>query len=252
MDMPMPGGWTMSMAWMRMPGQTWPSAAAMFLGMWVVMMVAMMLPSLVPMLGRYRRAVVSSAGTRLGWLTALVGVGYFFVWAVFGMAAFPLGVALAAIEMQQPALARAVPIAVGGVVLIAGALQLTAWKARHLACCREASASARGGVSASYGETSPKRPPAAEAGPGRGRTLAVDAGTAWRHGLRLGLHCSQCCAGLIAILLVIGVMDLRAMAVVAAAITVERLAPAGERVARAIGAVVGAGLFLIALAAGLG
>src|SRR5260370_270395 len=39
------------------------------------------------------------------------------------------------------------------------------------------------------------------------------------------------------ILLVTGVMDLRAMAVVAAAITVERLAPVGERVARAIGAV---------------
>jgi hypothetical protein len=47
-------------------------------------------------------------------------------------------------------------------------------------------------------------------------------------------------------------MDLRVMAVVAAAIIVERLAPAGERVARAIGVVVGAGLFLIARAAGLG
>ena len=56
-EMPMPGGWTMSMAWMRMPGQTWPGAAASFLGMWVVMMVAMMLPSLVPMLWRYRQAV---------------------------------------------------------------------------------------------------------------------------------------------------------------------------------------------------
>src|SRR5439155_10543663 len=101
-------------------------------------------------------------------------------------------------------------------------LQFTAWKARHLACCREASVSARASVSASYGET-------------------------WRHGLRLGLHCSQCCAGLIAILLVIGIMDLRAMVVVAAAITVERLAPAGERVAPAIRAgVVGAGLFLLA------
>jgi hypothetical protein len=44
-------------------------------------------------------------------------------------------------------------------------------------------------------------------------------------------------------------MDLRAMAIVAAAIAVERLAPAGERVARAIGAVVvGAGLFLVARA----
>ena len=211
-----------------MPGQTWPGAAGSFLCMWVVMMVAMMLPSLVPMLRRYRQAVGRTGETRLGRLTALVGVGYFFVWTVFGMAAFPLGVALAAVEMQQPALARAVPIAVGVVVLIAGSLQFTAWKARHLACCREASVSARASVSASYGET-------------------------WRHGLRLGLHCSQCCAGLIAILLVIGVMDLRAMIVVAAAITVERLAPAGERVARATGAVVvGAGLFLIARAAGLG
>lgn len=101
------------------------------------------------------------------------------------------------------------------------------WKAYHLSCCREA--------------------------PGRGRTLVPDAGTAWRHGLRLGLHCGYCSAGLMSILLTIGIMDLRAMAVVAAAPTVERLAPAGERVARAIGAVVvGAGLSLIARAAGLG
>src|ERR1017187_5362934 len=78
--MPMPGGWTMSMAWMRMPAQTWPGAAASFLGMWDVMMVAMMLPSLVPMLLRYRQAVGRTGDTRLGWLTALVGAGYFFVW----------------------------------------------------------------------------------------------------------------------------------------------------------------------------
>jgi hypothetical protein len=43
------------------------------------------------------------------------------------------------------------------------------------------------------------------------------------------------------------------MAAVTAAVTVERLAPAGERVARAVGAVVvGAGLLLIARAAGVG
>jgi predicted metal-binding membrane protein len=216
-----------AMGEMQMPGQTWSGAAASFLGMWVVMMVAMMMPSLVPMLWRYRQAVGKTGEARLGRLTVLVGAGYFFIWTVFGMAAFPLGVALAAVEMQQPALARAVPIAVGVVVLIAGCLQLTAWKARHLAWCREA--------------------------PGRGHTLPADAGTAWRHGLRLGLHCTHCCVGLMAIVLVIGVMDLRAMAVVAAAITVERLAPAGERVALATGAVVvGAGFFLIARAAGLG
>jgi len=226
-EMPMPGGWTMSMAWMRMPGQTWPGAAASFLGMWVVMMVAMMLPSLVPMLWRYRQAVGRTGDTRLGRLTALVGVGYFFVWSALGLVVYPLGVALAATEMDHPTLARAVPIAVGVVVLIAGWLQLTAWKARHLACCREA--------------------------PGRGRTLPADAGTAWRHGLRLGLHCAYCCVGPIAILLVVGVMDLRVMAVVTTAITAERLAPAGERLARAIGAVVvGAGVLLIARAAGIG
>src|SRR6266404_2066895 len=135
-EMPMPGGWTMTMAWMRMPGQTWPGATASFLGMWVVMMVAMMLPSLVPMLWRYREAVGRPGEKRLNRLTALVGVGYFFVWTAFVMAAFPLGVALAAVEMQLPALARAVPIAAGVVVLIAGALQFTAWKAHPLACCR--------------------------------------------------------------------------------------------------------------------
>jgi len=89
--------------------------------------------------------------------------------------------------------------------------------------------------------------------PGGPWARPYDAGTAWRHGLRLGLHCSYDCAGLTAILLVMGVMDLRVMAVATAAITLERLAPAGERVARAIGAgVVGAGLFLLARAAGLG
>jgi predicted metal-binding membrane protein len=226
-EMPMPGGWTMSMAWMRMPGQTWPGAAASFLVMWVVMMMAMMLPSLVPILWRYRQAFGRTGQTRLGRLTALVGVGYFIVWTAFGIVVFPLGVALAEIEMQQPALARAAPIAVCVVVLVAGALQFTAWKARHLSCSREA--------------------------PGAGHTLSADAGAAWRHGLRLGLHCSYCCAGLTTILLVIGVMDLRAMAVVTVAITLERLAPAGERVARAIGAVViGTGLFLITRAVGLG
>src|SRR2546422_3640834 len=77
-EMPLPGGWTMSMAWMRMPRQTWPGAAASFLGMWVVMMVAMMLPSLVPMLLRYRQAVGQVGEARLGRTTALVGGGGFF------------------------------------------------------------------------------------------------------------------------------------------------------------------------------
>jgi predicted metal-binding membrane protein len=216
---------TGEMAWMRMPGQTWSAVAASFIAMWVVMMVAMMLPSLLPMLLRYRQAVGRAGERRLGRLTSIVGVAYFIVWTVLGLAAFPLGVALAAVEMRLPALAHAVPIAVGVVVSLAGVFQFTAWKSRHLDCCR----------------TAPKR----------GRTLPADAATAWRHGVRLGLHCTCCCAGLTTMLLVIGVMDLRAMAAVTAANTLERLAPSGARVARAIGAVVVvAGLFLIVRATG--
>jgi predicted metal-binding membrane protein len=143
---------------------------------------------------------------------------------VFGIAAFAQGSALAAAAIARPELARAVPIAIGVVVTIAGALQFTGWKAHHLACCRQ--------------------PPR--------RTLPADCATAWRYGLRLGFHCSSSCAGLTAVLLVIGVMDLRAMAVVTAAITLERLTPAGERAARAVGAIaITAGLIQLARAAGL-
>jgi predicted metal-binding membrane protein len=83
-----------------------------------------------------------------------------------------------------------------------------------------------------------------------GETLPTDARTAWRYGVRLGLDCGRCCGNLMAILLVAGVMDLRSMAVVTAAVTIERLSPGGDRVARAIGAVaVGTGLLLIGRAA---
>ncbi|WP_245753102.1 DUF2182 domain-containing protein [Paraburkholderia sartisoli] len=219
-EMPMPGGWTMSMTWMRMCGQTWPGVATSFLGMWAVMTVAMMLPSLAPMLWRYREAVVRTGEARLARLTTLVGAGYFSVWMASGIAAFPVGVALAQLEMQLPALSRAVPVVAGAIVVAAGAFQFTAWKARHLACCRET--------------------------PRRGRTLPADAATAWRHGVRLGLHCSYCCAGLTAALFVIGVMDLRAMAVVTVATIVERLGRSGERAMRAVGVIfVAAGLLLV-------
>jgi predicted metal-binding membrane protein len=221
-EMPMPGGWGMSMTWMRMPEQTWLGIGASALGMWLVMMLAMMLPCLVPMLLRYRRRI--ETGARHLWqLTALVGAGYFFVWTLFGVAVLPLGFGLAAIEMQQPALARAVPVATGVIVLVAGALQLSAWKVRELACCRRAAMSRR--------------------------SLSADGAAAWRHGVRLGLHCGRCCINLMATLLVIGMMDLRMMALLTAALTLERVAPSGDRVARAIGvAVIVIGLALIARA----
>jgi predicted metal-binding membrane protein len=224
--MPMPGGWEISMVWMRMPGQTWGGALASFVGMWVVMMIAMMLPSFMPMLARYRAAVDSTRTSRIGRLTTLVGLGYYFVWTLFGLAVFPAGVAIAFIEMSQPALAPGVPILTGVIVLIAGAVQFTTWKSHHLACCREA--------------------------PVHDCVLPAESGTAWRAGLRFGIKCGLSCANLTAVLLVVGVMDLRAMAAVTAAITAERLAPNGQSVARNIGVVAfGTGLLLIAHAVGL-
>src|SRR5215469_5547294 len=54
-EMEMPGGWTMSMMWMRMHGQTWFASAISFLFMWLAMMVAMMMPSALPMFLKTRR-----------------------------------------------------------------------------------------------------------------------------------------------------------------------------------------------------
>ncbi len=197
--MDMPGGWTMSMAWMRMPRQTWAGAAATFIGMWAVMMVAMMLPVLLPTLARYRRATGQA-------MVATVAAGYFAVWVLAGIVVYPLGLSFAALAMQVPAVAHAVPVAAGAAVMIAGGLQLTRWKARQLACCRQV-----GGIA------------------------TVNYRAAWRHGLRLGARCVYCCAGLNAILLITGVMDLLAMALVMMAISAERLIEAGERVARGTG-----------------
>src|SRR5713226_10625751 len=123
--MAMPGGWTMSMAWMRMPGQNWLTAGAMFIGMWVVMMVAMMLPPLMPTLWSYRRSIRGLAQVPLSGLTALAGAGYFLVWAGLGAVAYILGSVLTVAEMRWLALARYVPVATGAVLLIAGGIQFT-------------------------------------------------------------------------------------------------------------------------------
>lgn len=223
---PMPGGWTLSMAWMRMPGQDGLRFALSFLGMWTAMTVAMMLPSLIPVLWRYRRAIGPAPSLRLDWLSACVGAGYFLVWVALGAAVLPPGLALAQAGLRSPAWARAVPTVAGAIAWLAGVLQLTAWKARRLACCRTL--------------------------PVAGQRLPAAAAAAWRLGTRLGWHCIACCAPLMGILLVVGVMDLRAMAVTTLAITAERLAPAGERVARGVGLVLTvAGMLQFARATGL-
>jgi predicted metal-binding membrane protein len=184
-----------------MPWPVSPGAMATFMGMWTAMMTAMMLPSLAPLLWRYRQAYAGAgAVTRANTLAAVVGMGYFAVWAALGVPAYAVISALPMLAADTPALARVLPFAV---FLAAAVLQFSAWKARHLACW---------GRVAQPGCAFPARP-----------------ATAWRHGLRAGWHCACCSAGPTAILLVTGVMDLRVMAAVTAVVTAERLLRRPER-----------------------
>jgi len=215
--MAMPGGWTLSMAWMPTPGETRLAAAAGFLAMWVAMMGAMMIPSLVPTLARDRPAVESS-----GFAPALAGASYFAVWAAAGAGVYVVGTALVAAELRWLALAPAIPIARGGVLVAAGWVQLTPWKARHLTCCREG------------------RPGAARPG----------AGAAWRRGISLGVDCVLCCVPFMTLLVVTGMMNLAMIALTALAITVERVAREPALVVRLAGLlVIGAGALEIVRAA---
>jgi predicted metal-binding membrane protein len=215
--MAMPGRSALSITWMRMPGQTWPGAAASFLAAWVVMMVAMMLPALVPVLERYAGIAGTLPRPRPAGLTAVAGAGYFAVWAVVGAAAYPLGVTLTVGALRWPPVARAAPLATAAVLVLAGALQFTRWKLFHLRCCRDCRPSA----------------PPSPAG-------------AWRYGLAVGGHCVLCCAGYMSALLALGMMNLGTVALVASAISLERLAPWPERVVRVAGVVlVGTGAWTV-------
>jgi predicted metal-binding membrane protein len=185
--------------------------------MWVVMMVAMMQPSFVPALLGYRRLLRQAHVGRLGTPTMLAGVGYFLVWASSGAVVYLLGVGLMAAEMQWPALRPLVPGAGGVVLLVAGALQLTAWKTRQLERCR-------GGLLC-------------------GRAPSGTGWSACRDGVRHGVHCCLCCAGFMLALLGYGMMNLGAVVGIAALITLERVARRPEHTARA------AGIVLLAAAA---
>jgi predicted metal-binding membrane protein len=207
------------MTGMTMPQQTWYGDAAVYLGMWMEMMVPMMLPSLFPMLLRYRRSMRALYGIQVQGLTVLVGVGYFVVWAVIGAATFVAGAALSSIEMRSERVAALLPLAAGVGLLLAGGIQFTSWKTRQLALCRE--------------EGCRRRP-------------APNAVTAVAHGLKWGVRCSLCCSSLMFALLAIGMMDMVAAFVVMVAISAERLAPAPLRVARVTGvAIITAGVLTI-------
>jgi predicted metal-binding membrane protein len=224
--MPMPGGWTMSMAWMRMPGQSWPAAALVFTMMWAAMMVAMMLPALVPALAAFGRFRFAAAAA------------YFLVWIAIGAIVYPLGILWSMALMRSASLSRMVPVATAAAIVLAGVMQLTRWKSRQLACCTGVIPSREDGEES--GRTG-RHPDSS-----RSSALGMTRRAAFAAGIGLAFRCAMCCAGFMTILLVAGVMDLRVMGVVTAAITIERLAPDPPRVARALGIlVIATGVVLI-------
>jgi predicted metal-binding membrane protein len=205
------------MMWVPMPGQSWAVAAATFAIAWTVMMVPMMLPSLAPTLWRYRRAELESGASRAAVAAVGAGAVYFLVWAVVGVGLFAAGLAVSSATMRSAELARLMPAASGTLLLGAGVFQLTEWKACQLHTCR----------------------------------AMVNTGGPWLFGLRLGVRCVLCCAGLMALLLVLGAMNLGSIALVGAVITVERLAPKPVLVARVAGvAILAAGGVMLARAFG--
>ncbi len=133
-EMEMPGGWTMSMMWTRMPGQTWFASATSFLLMWLAMMVAMMLPSALPAFLSTRRGPAS---------LSVIAAGYFAVWLAAGAGLYLIGVLVADAAMRWDSFSRVVPMLSGAALVGAGIFQFTRWKMTGLLHCRCSSCAER-------------------------------------------------------------------------------------------------------------
>jgi predicted metal-binding membrane protein len=171
---------------------------APFLGGWTVMMAAMMLPSVGPLAIVYRRSSRDAAAT------AALASGYLLVWVATGLAAL-LVVRVVDVEMLSPQ-------AVGAVVALAGAYQLTLPKAACLRRCR-----------------SPFDFLMQRWRSGRRGAVGL--------GLEHGLHCVGCCWGLMAVLVVAAAMAPAWAALIALIVFVEKVVPRGDVAARVLGVV---------------
>ncbi|MBA2383650.1 MAG: DUF2182 domain-containing protein [Actinobacteria bacterium] len=199
---------------------------AWFIGVWVTMMAAMMLPSVAPMVLLFARVSRQRALHRRASVPTWIFVlGYLAVWTAFGLVAYGVYGLVAALEGGFLAWDRAGPYMAGGAVACAGLYQLTPLKSICLRHCRGPLHFMLHGWR-------------------EGRTGAL------RMGATHGAFCVGCCWGLMLALFALGVMSVFWMAAVAAVVFVEKVVPAGERVSRlAAVALVALGL-LIAVAPG--
>jgi predicted metal-binding membrane protein len=183
-----------------------------YVGVWVTMMAAMMLPSVVPMavifgrVSRDRTARHQEAFVP----TWIFLAGYLAAWTVVGLAAYGIYRGIRALDPGFLAWQEQGPIVAGGAIVLAGIYQLTPLKRICLRHCR-----------------SPLHFVLHGWRPGRMGAL--------RMGLEHGAYCVGCCVGLMLILFALGVMSLLWMAVVAALVFAEKVLPIGERLSLALG-----------------
>ncbi|MDQ3165972.1 MAG: DUF2182 domain-containing protein [Actinomycetota bacterium] len=177
-----------------------------FLVMWTPMMAAMMLPAVAPLASIYSRTVRTHRPVRL----TVFALGYLTVWAAVGVPAFAVAWAGGQLSEGRPGLATAVAVAT---YAGCGIYQLTPWKDRCLLHCRSPLA-----LLLHYGSYG-----------GRLRDFAA--------GAHHGGYCAGCCWALFVLLVPLGVMNLAAMAVLAAVVLLEKLWSRGVGFSRAVGLV---------------
>jgi predicted metal-binding membrane protein len=193
----------------------------MFL-MWVIMMVAMMLPSAAPVLLLYAKAVrgKSNAPDALA-RSSLFAIGYAGAWAGFSLFATLAQWALHALALLSPQMVSTSAKLGGGLLIVAGVFQWTPLKHACLSKCR----SPLGFFMSEWRDGA------------RG---------AFVMGLRHGMYCVGCCWALMVLLFVTGVMNLLWIAALAIFVLLEKVAPAGHWVARISGILlVAAGVWLL-------
>jgi len=187
-----------------------------FLGAWALMMAAMMLPAVAPVASLYVRTMAGAGGARL----TVFALGYLGVWALIGLPAFAVALAVDALAMGSPGLAR------GGVVAVLVALavyEVTPLKRLCLEHCRSPLSQLL--------HYSTYR--------GRLRTLRV--------GVHHGLACAACCWPMMLLLVAVGTMNLAAMLVLTVVILAEKLLPRPEIVTRVIAGAALVGAILLAI-----
>ena len=202
------------------PG-TDPGALAWFLGIWVTMMAAMMLPSAAPMIAVYARVAEAREGRRRALVPTLVFVtGYLAVWTGVGLVAYGLYRLVDVVDGGTLAWDEGGRYVAGGAIVAAGIYQLTPLKRVCLRHCRTPLLYLLGGWKSG------------------------SRGAAWL-GIGHGAYCVGCCWGLMLVLFAVGVMSVFWMIVITAVVFAEKVLPRGDRLSFAFAAaLVGFGLWV--------